>query len=231
MSFKKRMALSLATTILLVGTINPIFANDIENNIEEYDSMAIEEQLIEMEEPELELETYTKLEETKTAKKKRVGGYSQNDVRVISCLSQDEIKQLLPARMKELAPTLYQIEHSEKPINALFLISVIRLESWNGSSYLYRVKNNVGGIKGAYLTTDKNGKTRKTYGYLGFSDKKQSLLYMQDFLSKGYIYTGNTKKDRISVSKIGSKYCVGGNWAAKVNRIAKDTMYRINELN
>lgn len=138
----------------------------------------------------------------------RNGGYSQNDVRVKSGLTKEEISQLLPYRMKELSEPLYNIENSDKPINALFLMSLMRLETGNGTSYSYRIKNNVGGVMG------RNG-TRY------FNSKSECLYYMQDFLNRGYINQG-----RISVWTIGSKYCVGGNWASKVNRISINNMYR-----
>lgn len=140
------------------------------------------------------------------AEAKNKGDYSQNDVSVISGLSENQIKNILPTRMKPLANTLYRIEHSKKPISAIFLASVIRLETGNGTSYSYRARNNVGGIMG-----------RK--GLRSFRTKDESLLYMQDFLNRGYIPQG-----RKSVWRIGSKYCVGGNWSYKVNRLAISMM-------
>ena len=59
-----------------------------------------------------------------------VRGYSQNDVTVRSNLSESKIKELLPPRMKELSSILYQIERSNKPINALFLMSLINGKIW-----------------------------------------------------------------------------------------------------
>ena len=58
-------------------------------------------------------------------------------------------------------------------------------------------------------------------GLRTFNSKEQCLLYMQDFLYRGYINAG-----RRSVWNIGSKYCVGGNWAYKVNRLAIDSMQK-----
>ena len=136
------------------------------------------------------------------------GGYSQNDVRVKSGLSQEKIEQLLPKNMKSLAPAFYKIENSKKPINALFLASVVRLETGNGTSYSYRARNNVGGVMGRS-------------GLRTFSSKEECLYYMQDFLYRGYINNG-----RRNVWNIGSKYCVGGNWAYKVNRLAINSMQK-----
>lgn len=139
---------------------------------------------------------------------KTKGGYNQHDVTVISGLSEKQIKELLPNKLKVLSKGLYNIEHSKKPINAIFLSSVIRLETGNGTSYLYRVKNNIGGVKGRY-------------GYRMFNTKEQCLYYMQDFLYRGYI-----KQNRKSVWRIGQKYCVGGSWAKQVHSIALDMMKR-----
>lgn len=136
------------------------------------------------------------------------GGYSQNDVRVRSGLTSKQIEQLLPYNMKPLASTFYKIENSKKPINALFLASVVRLETGNGTSYSYRSRNNVGGVMGRN-------------GLRTFSSKEECLYYMQDFLYRGYINNG-----RRNVWNIGSKYCVGGNWAYKVNRLAINSMQK-----
>lgn len=128
--------------------------------------------------------------------------YNSNNVAVISNLSEANIKALLPAKMKDLAKDLYRIEHSSKPINALFLMSIVRIETGNGSSSAYRVKNNVGGVRGKC-------------GYRSFSSRGECLRYMQDFLYRGYISTG-----RKSVSSIGAKYSASGRWAAMVNSFA-----------
>lgn len=83
--------------------------------------------------------------------------------------------------MKELSKTIYKIENSNKPINAIFLMSIIRLETGNGTSYSYNYRNNVGGVMGRR-------------GLRSFKTKDECLYYMQDFLYRGYIHQG-----RISV--------------------------------
>lgn len=138
----------------------------------------------------------------------RQGGYNQNDVRVISGLTTEQIRELLPQNMKELAPILHDVEHRPNPINAIFLSSIIRLETGNGTSYSYRARNNTGGVMGRN-------------GLRSFSSKNECVSYMHDFLNRGYI-----RQNRISVWRIGSKYCVGGNWASKVNNLSKNMMYR-----
>lgn len=141
-----------------------------------------------------------------------VYGYSQNNVRVTSGLSVEQLRTILPARMKELAPTLYSIEHSEQPINALFLASIVKLESGNGTSNAYRNKNNVGGVMGRG-------------GLRYFNSRQECLRYMHSFLNRGYINRGYT-----SVWSIGPKYCVGGNWAGKVNSASVNFMYKAHPL-
>lgn len=107
----------------------------------------------------------------------KIGVYNCNDVRTISNLTETEIRDRLPKKMKELAPTLYQIEHSKTPINAIFLASIIRLETGNGTSYSYNHRNNVGGIMGKS-------------GLKTFKNKEESLTYMQSFLNRLYINQG-----------------------------------------
>ena len=140
------------------------------------------------------------------------GGYSQNDVTVTSGLSVENIEQLLPSPMKSLSKVLYEIEHSENPINAIFLMSIMRLETGNGSSYSYRYRNNVGGIMGRR-------------GLRTFKTKEDSLRYMHSFLNTGYI-----NKGRRNVWNIGQKYCVGGNWSHKIHRLSLNSMYKIPAL-
>lgn len=138
--------------------------------------------------------------------------YNKNDVTKISNLSEKQIKDLLPAKMKELSKELYSIEHSSRPINALFLSSVIRVETGNGTSYSYRVKNNIGGVRGSR-------------GYRTFKNKVECLRYMQDFLYRGYI-----NKGRKSVASIGQKYSASGRWASMVGSIANNTFRKILSL-
>ena len=125
--------------------------------------------------------------------------YNPNNVTVISNLSEAKIKSILPKNMKELSRVFYEIEHSSKPINALFLMSIVRIETGNGTSSAYRVKNNVGGVRGAS-------------GYRKFCSKGECLRYMQDFLYRGYI-----QKGRKSINSIGQKYSASSRWANMVN--------------
>lgn len=138
---------------------------------------------------------------------KELKGYSQNNVTMRSGLSESQIRSILPSRMKELSSTIYQIENSNRPINALFLASIVKEETGNGTSNAYRNRNNVGGIM------------KSRGGLMNFSSKRASLQYMQNFLYRGYINQG-----RKTTAKIGAKYCVGGNWAGKINNHAKGFM-------
>lgn len=126
--------------------------------------------------------------------------YNINDVTQISRLSESEIKDRLPRRLKFLAHKLYVIESSDRPVNAIFLISLMRLETGNGTSYSFRVRKNVGGLT--------NSRGRMT-----FKSHEASLEYLHNLLNNKYIGAGKR-----TVHRIGYTYC-GKGWGSKITGI------------
>lgn len=133
-------------------------------------------------------------------------GYNQNDVTMISGLSEQQIADRLPDRLRFTAHKLYSIENSDRPINALFLISIMRLETGNGTSNKFRYLNNVGGMRGRY-------------GFMEFKSKDESLDYLWNLLNNRYIGRGLR-----TTRSIGRVYC-DSYWVGQINSIAKSLMY------
>lgn len=104
-------------------------------------------------------------------------GYNQNDITMPSGLSVEQIRSALPYNLKPLANKICSIDRSDTPINALFLASIVRLETGNGTSYSYKYRNNVGGVMGRR-------------GLRTFRSKEECLDYMHHFLSNKYVARG-----------------------------------------
>ena len=83
-------------------------------------------------------------------------------------------------------------------INSIFAISVAELESGNGTSSAFRNKNNAFGIGPG----------------MRFSSVESGIYYFGDLMNKSTYYGK-------SIDRIGSIYCVGGNWANKVKSLMK----------
>lgn len=81
-------------------------------------------------------------------------------------------------------------------VNSIFAISVAELESGSGTSHAFKNKNNAFGI----------GPGRR------FSSVESGIEYFGQLMNKSTYYGK-------SIDKIGSIYCVGGNWASKVKSL------------
>ena len=130
-----------------------------------------------------------------------------SDITKPSNLSADQfntiIEQVLSSKGKNSSKlynageALYQMEQNHQ-INGLFALSVASLESGWGTSGAAYNKNNLFGImsKG---------------GIKSFSSINDSIDYFGNLISEYYISKGRT-----TITSIGAKYCVGGDWANKV---------------
>ena len=129
------------------------------------------------------------------------------DITSPSNLSADQfntiIEQVLSSKGKSSSKlynageALYQMEQNHQ-INGLFALSVASLESGWGTSSAAKNKNNLFGImsKG---------------GIKSFSSVNENIDYFGNLISDYYISKGRT-----TITSIGAKYCVGGDWANKV---------------
>ena len=110
-------------------------------------------------------------------------------------LSAEQLNRILSKGLSGYGEAFYNMEQKYN-INSIFAISVAELESGNGTSYSFRVRNNAFGIG--------PGKT--------FSSVEAGIEYFGQLMNKP-LYYGK------SISSVGNIYCVGGNWANKVKSL------------
>jgi len=127
-----------------------------------------------------------------------------------SNLVPDMIEALLPEDLKGLGQAFCDGEEKHN-INALFVLAIVRLESGNGTSYLARTKNNLGGIK--------SGED----GYRAFASKEECVAYMFDLLDRLYI-----SKGRNTIDEIGRVYCATGGWIPQIKSILHEMVEECN---
>lgn len=125
-------------------------------------------------------------------------------------LTPSKLEAVLPSALKGLGETLYNGEQQYK-INSLFVLSIIKYESGNGTSNLAQQQNNLGGIKSP------------AGGYRAFTSKEACAEYMYNLLRSKYINAGLT-----TIPDIGTVYSAGGTWAAKVTEIMRDLIAECN---
>ena len=133
-----------------------------------------------------------------------------SDITQKSNLTPEMIEALLPADLKGLGQAFYDGEQLHN-INALFVLSVVRLESGSGTSQLARTKNNLGGIK--------SGEN----GYRSFASKADCVAYMFDLLDRKYISVG-----RDTIAEIGRVYCATSGWTPQVTQIMHKMLEQTN---
>lgn len=135
------------------------------------------------------------------------------DITQKSNLVPDMIEALLPPDLKGLGKAFFDGEQ-QYGINALFVLSIVRLESGNGTSSLARNCNNLGGIK--------SGED----GYRTFATKDECLNYMFDLLSRKYVSQGRT-----TIGAVGKIYCATGGWIPQVTEIMRELIAICNGTN
>ena len=135
--------------------------------------------------------------------------YDPDDIRLISGISKNRIRELLSNTTycnDEVVDELYNLEHSDKPINCLFVIAISKLESGNGNSSLAQSHNNLGGIKS------------RSGGYQYFNSHSNSIKSIGDILVS-YVYEYNIGN---SIWQINTKYCESGDWSSKLIKIINE---------
>lgn len=110
----------------------------------------------------------------------------------------DKLEKALTRGLSGYGQAFYDMEQ-KYGVNSIFAISVAELESGNGTSSAFRNKNNAFGI----------GPGKR------FSSVVAGIDYFGQLMNKP-LYYGKT------IDRIGSIYCVGGNWAYKVKSLMKD---------
>lgn len=94
-------------------------------------------------------------------------------------------------------------------VNALFALSVAKLESGNGRSFLSTNQNNIFGFRGRN-------------GWMSFKSKTDCVLYFGQLIENFYVGKGYD-----TLAKIGPRYAEGStSWAPKVQEIMVNDMRR-----
>ena len=135
--------------------------------------------------------------------------YDPDDVRIISGISKDRTRELLRDTTycnDEVVDELYNLEHSDKPINCLFVIAISKLESGNGNSSLAQSHNNLGGIKS------------RAGDYQYFNSHSNSIKSIGDILVS-YVYEYNIGN---SIWQINNLYCESSDWSSKLIKIINE---------
>lgn len=135
--------------------------------------------------------------------------YDPDDIRLISGISKNKIMELLRDTTycnDDVVDELYNLEHSDKPINCLFVIAISKLESGNGNSSLAQSHNNLGGIKS------------RSGGYQYFDSHSNSIKSIGDLLVN-YVYD---KQIGNSIWQINNLYCESSDWSSKLIKIINE---------
>ena len=135
--------------------------------------------------------------------------YDPDDIRLISGISKNKIMELLKNTTycnDEVVDELYNLEHSDKPINCLFVIAISKLESGNGNSSLAQSHNNLGGIKS------------RAGDYQYFNSHSNSIKSIGDILVS-YVYEYNIGN---SIWQINNLYCESSDWSSKLIKIISE---------
>lgn len=106
-----------------------------------------------------------------------------------------ELEKMLTKGLQGYGQVFFDMEQ-KYGVNSVFAISVAELESGNGTSSAFKNKNNAFGIgPGRYFNSVQSG-----------------IEYFYQLMNNSLYYEK-------SIDKIGSIYCVGGNWASKIKSL------------
>lgn len=128
-----------------------------------------------------------------------------------SGLSLEDLKVLTQnTQLQGIEEALLTIEAANN-VNALFALSVSKLESGNGTSYLSTNRNNIFGF-------------RNRYGWMQFDSQVDCVLYFGELIENFYVGRGYD-----TIEKIGPRYAEGStDWAPKVIHIMVSDMRRVH---
>ena len=142
----------------------------------------------------------------------------------VSNMSVDRISYVLPEGLKHLASAFYDVEQNYG-VNSIFLISLVREESGNGTSDYAIYRNNVGGVRNSDGSYRHFNSQYESVDYIGRLIKKHYLTPHQFINGEevGLYYNGT------SIWNVNIKYCEGTEWAEKLNKIAYETLEKARE--
>lgn len=128
-----------------------------------------------------------------------------NDLTVPSGISAEEAESLMVKGMKGWGKYFYEAEQ-EYGVNAVVLIAITRLESGNGTNALTIQKNNPMSYG-------------MSWGGETFPSVRDCILRTTKLLKEQYLTPNGKYYNGKSLTQVGIKYCVGGEWAKKVTDI------------
>jgi len=103
-------------------------------------------------------------------------------------------------------------------VNAILMLSIIRLESGNGKSNLARNQNNLGGI-----TAPRNSVT----AFRSFDSKRDCVIYMAKLLGEQYLNETGRFFNGYTLLDINKKYSASTAWSTKVSEIMYEIQWRL----
>lgn len=139
--------------------------------------------------------------------------YNPNNISEISNISTNKIKELLNGtsfNTDDIANTIKYGETLEHPINAIFLISMLRWESGHGWSELARTHNNISSVKS------------RSGGWRVYDSYNECVLETIGLVSNQYLDPNGNYYNGKSIWSINEKYCETNEWADNINKIASE---------
>lgn len=140
--------------------------------------------------------------------------YNPNNLREISNASPQLLYNMMDNtayQSQEMVDLLIKCEESDKPINAVFLLSLMKAESKSGTSQLSRSSNNIASIKG-------------DRGWKYFDSFEHCLSYLIDLLNDYYLDTNAKYYNGTSIWSINKRYCPNDKyfWSKLINQVASE---------
>ena len=139
--------------------------------------------------------------------------YNPYNVSEPSNISKERISKLLEGTSfnnEDVIETMYNGERNNIPINAVFLISMLRWESGHGFSKLAQSHNNISSVK------SRSGNWRSYNSY------NECVIETIELLTKDYLNPNGKYYNGKSIWNINEKYCETNEWADSINKIAQE---------
>lgn len=136
--------------------------------------------------------------------------FNTNDLSEPSGISVQKVYELLKDttyQTWEIANLLVEAEKREYPVNAIFMISLTRHESWHGKSELAKSKNNISSMK--------NGRGDWRY----FNSKFECMSSTIDLISNEYLNPNGLFYNGTSMDEVGIYYCEGNLWSGYIQEM------------
>ncbi len=141
----------------------------------------------------------------------KTGRVNYNDLREPSGLSAKDLESLL-SHLPEIKGLGKSFAKAEKDygVNAIFLMSLARHESGNGTSWLAENNNNLYGYKG-----------KGAKGYRHFETKDECIQTVAKALKENYLTKGGKYFSGYDLKSVNSRYAEDPQWSTKVISVSR----------